>query len=438
MKKILCGICVMAFLFASFDVNAQVVGPDSGRTFSLSPDVIPGDCDSTQMAVVNFRINGSALLRDYMDNARALDMLDQTFNQPDFLDNLQRLVITAGSSPEGRIAYNEELAGKRAQAVKSYILWRFPFLNRDMISTTSIGEDWAGLRQLVADDANMPNRAAVLEVIDSNRGSDAKIAKLKTIGGGAYRYMATHMFPRLRRAVSVGLYYKVKESEPAIVEEPEPIVEPQPVVEPEPEPAIEPEPEPVVEIPARIVEKYPLFAIKTNLLFDAATALNVEVEVPIGKRWSVAAEWIFPWWLWKSKQIALETGTATVEGRYWLGNREEKPLLTGWFAGLYAGAGYYDLEWKNRGYQGELWHFGVGAGYAHTISKNGNWRMEYALGLGYMTTDYRKYRPEMGLDDKWHLIRQRNGTRTWVGPTRAKVSLVWMFNATKTRKGGVR
>jgi len=37
-------------------------------------------------------------------------------------------------------------------------------------------------------------------------------------------------------------------------------------------------------------------AIKTNLLFDLATILNVEVELPLAPNWSVAGEWIFPWW----------------------------------------------------------------------------------------------------------------------------------------------
>ena len=46
-------------------------------------------------------------------------------------------------------------------------------------------------------------------------------------------------------------------------------------------------------------EKRPLntvAALKTNLLFDAVTALNFEVEVPIGKRFSVMVEDVFPWW----------------------------------------------------------------------------------------------------------------------------------------------
>ncbi|MDR2911013.1 MAG: DUF3575 domain-containing protein [Bacteroidales bacterium] len=164
------------------------------------------------------------------------------------------------------------------------------------------------------------------------------------------------------------------------------------------------------------------------MLFDASSAINTEIEVPLGSHWSLAGEWIFPWWLQVDKQRALQLGLGTLEMRRWLGNREHRLPMTGWFAGLHAGAGYYDLEWENKGYQGELFHAGLSAGYAHTISRNGNWRMEYSLGMGYMQTRYHEYIPRFGSDDEWHLIRQRSGNFIWVGPARAKVSLVFMLN----------
>ena len=185
-------------------------------------------------------------------------------------------------------------------------------------------------------------------------------------------------------------------------------------------------------------ERKPLFAVKTNLLFDVLSALNVEIEVPIGKRWSVAGEYVFPWWLWEEKQIAFEMLNLNIEGRYWLGSRADKKEMTGWYMGLYAGGGYFDFEWKKRGYQGEFFiATGLSAGYAHTIGKSGNWRMEYGIGVGYLHTNYREYVPKFGSDGEWHLIRQRSGNYTWMGPTKAKVSLVWMING-KKKKGGAR
>lgn len=179
----------------------------------------------------------------------------------------------------------------------------------------------------------------------------------------------------------------------------------------------------------------PLLAVKTNLLFDAASALNVEVEVPIGERWSVAGEWIFPWWLWERKQVCLQVLSGNLEGRYWWGERRQQKRLTGWFSGFYMGGGLYDLEWKTKGYQGEFFiAAGLSAGYAHTLNKSGSLRMEYALGIGYMQTKYREYIPQNGGE---RLLWQRDGRYSWFGPTRAKVSLVWMIDY-KNKKGGAR
>lgn len=77
------------------------------------------------------------------------------------------------------------------------------------------------------------------------------------------------------------------------------------------------------------------------------------------------------------------------ELRYWWGERTGRSQMTGWFTGLYAGGGYYDVEWKTKGYQGEFVSAGITGGFAHSISKN--WRMEYSLGLGYLGSKYREY-----------------------------------------------
>jgi hypothetical protein len=44
----------------------------------------------------------------------------------------------------------------------------------------------------------------------------------------------------------------------------------------------------------RLYEKTHI-ALKSNVLFDAVSAINVELEVPIDKSWSVAGKYIFPW-----------------------------------------------------------------------------------------------------------------------------------------------
>ena len=178
----------------------------------------------------------------------------------------------------------------------------------------------------------------------------------------------------------------------------------------------------------------PVLALKTNLLFDAALMPNVEIEVPIGKRWSLNSEYIFPWWLIDGDKYALQLLMGGLEGRYWLGgkrNRLKREVLTGHFLGLYAGGGLYDLQWQENGYQGEFFiAAGLSYGWATRIARN--LYLELSLGIGLLRTGYRHYHAR---DNYQTLLWQEDGRYTWIGPTKAKVSLVWLING-KAKKGG--
>jgi hypothetical protein len=85
------------------------------------------------------------------------------------------------------------------------------------------------------------------------------------------------------------------------------------------------------------------------------------------------------------------------------------------------------LDNKRTGIQGEFYILaGISAGYAHSISKNDRVRLEYALGLGYLQTRYRKYH----YDDFDYVLdapREQVWKTSILGPTQAKVSVVWML-----------
>ena len=179
-----------------------------------------------------------------------------------------------------------------------------------------------------------------------------------------------------------------------------------------------------------------LLALKTNLLFDAALMPNVEIEVPVGKRWSVNGEYAFPWWQFDRGKYCMQVLMGGLEGRYWLGSRksrEDREVLTGHFLGLYAGGGKYDLQWGEKGYQGEFFiAAGVSYGWATRIARH--LHLEFNIGIGLLRTDYRHYHAR---DNYQTLLWQENGKYTWFGPTKAKISLVWLLNR-RVKKGGSR
>ena len=107
-------------------------------------------------------------------------------------------------------------------------------------------------------------------------------------------------------------------------------------------------------------------------------------------------------------------------------------VLTGHFFGFYAGGGKYDLQWEEKGYQGEFYiASGISYGYALPIARNLN--LEFCIGIGLLQTNYKHYRT---INDYRTLLWQSNGNYTWFGPTKAKRSFVWVLG--RKVKGGER
>ena len=129
------------------------------------------------------------------------------------------------------------------------------------------------------------------------------------------------------------------------------------------------------------------------------------------------------------KPARLEILCGTLEARYWFGHREDRPVLNGWFVGVYSGAGLYDLQWKAKGYQGEFFMAaGVSGGYSHKIGKRAkNLSMEYSLGFGHFRSHYTKYEAYYFPDDEWHPIRKNKVRSRWTGQPQATVSMGCMF-----------
>ena len=161
--------------------------------------------------------------------------------------------------------------------------------------------------------------------------------------------------------------------------------------------------------------------MKNNLLYDLALAPNLEVEIPVGKRWSLNAEYKCPWWLNSKHDFCYQLLSGGVEGRCWLGNRQKRNRLTGHFIGLYAEGGIYDFQWKGDGYRGDYYGAaGVTYGYARQLARHLS--LEFSFGIGYLTTEYKKYTPYEG-----DIVWTTSGRYNFIGPTKAKVSLVWLI-----------
>ncbi|MFR9602915.1 MAG: DUF3575 domain-containing protein [Rikenellaceae bacterium] len=178
-----------------------------------------------------------------------------------------------------------------------------------------------------------------------------------------------------------------------------------------------------------VVESKPILALKTNLLFDVVSLLNIEAEVPLWSNWSVAAEWIFPWWLGRKDQMCIELLAGELQGRYWFEPHNPQTPMIGWFVGGYCSGGYYDLELSYKGYHGEFWGGGICGGYAHELRPR--LRIEYAVGVGGTHNKYDRYDVVLDCQDQTRLLRNKRGVYNWWGVTKVEVSLVWVLNKNK-------
>ena len=380
--------------------------------------------------LVHFRIGSSLVEKDYLSNNSTFQKLNTLLLDSTYRSRIVSITTYATTSPDGILKENELLARKRSVAIRGYLRWSYPWLKTIIINTNSDVNQWSGLIPYIEKDNTIPHKNIVLNILQ-NSGDEAQTIvreQLKDIDNGlVWRYILKHYLPYFRSGWCVINTLKVGNKKEIIAEIEEPVVVNIPT---DTLPANHEATPPSGELDSQKTE---YFALKTNLLFDALLMPNIEIEVPIGDRFSIAGEWMFPWWIGKNNDKALQVLSGTVEGRYWFGNRTERRKMTGWFAGLYAGGGLYDLQNNSKGYQGEFFiAAGLSGGYAHTINKRGNLRMEYSLGVGYLKTNYRYY---VGMEDNKYLVWQNDGNYSWVGPTKLEVSLVWMLNFNRKRGG---
>ncbi|MBS1439042.1 MAG: DUF3575 domain-containing protein [Alistipes sp.] len=164
------------------------------------------------------------------------------------------------------------------------------------------------------------------------------------------------------------------------------------------------------------------WAIKTNLLYWAALAPNLEAELGLGHRWSVGLEALCAWWSNERAHRYYQLFAAGPEVRF----RFAGPgRFHGHYVGLYGSAGFYDLENRKTGYQGDFWSAGITYGYQLPVGRS--FGVEFAVGAGMIGSSYKTYEPRDGL-----YVYQQTKRIRYTGLTKARISLLWRFGG----KGG--
>lgn len=349
------------------------------------------------------------------------------FNNSAF--TLKNIHVVGAASPEGALQFNQTLARRRALSVADYLKEHLSIAD-SLMQVTSIGVDWEGLEEMVMNLENMPDRDEVMRVLQHpDYGHNERLWRLKQIDRRIpYEWMYKHLFPSLRYSRVIVSYEMrlLPEVPPLFFDESLPVESVFPDTLPLPE---------SVSVADPVASRPFYWALKTNALYDVAMVPNVGVEIYIGKGWSVNANWMYAWWSKRSKNNFWRIYGGDVEVRRWLGEQASRKTLQGHHVGVYGQGVTYDFELGGRGYLGDKWSFGGGLSYGYSLPVGKRLNMDFTLGLGYLTSEYKEYLPIEG-----HYVWQLTKRLHWWGPTKAEVSLVWLLgreNANR-QKGGTR
>lgn len=423
--------------YRTYDFSKLVVAPDPLSTTTLKVDLsdygssgrwsrASNDSSETDVVMIHYRVNKIILDPEYMNNKYELSIIDRTFSNVPLVEEMDFVVIIGAASPEGYTDRNAKLGENRALALKSYIMQKFPYINRDRILTYSMGEDWDGLIHMIESDPEVPARDQLLEMLNMEPDPNMKRAKMKRMNNGVtYQYLDKHMLPYLRGGSACLIYYK-KEKAPEIITHYDTVFVERIIYD-------------CPEEPVRVRKPF-YIVVKNNLLFDLALLPNLAIEIPFGKnyKWSAEVEGHWSWWNTGADDYHYHRiQMAGVELRHWFANKTGNPL-NGWYAGIYGYGGTYDLRLftndnDDKGYLSD-WSYsaGLSIGYAMPIAKR--WNLEFGLGIGYFGGKYKKYDVSDCKDNTFPWLSTHN--RNYVGLTKAKVSLVWLIGSGTNRKKG--
>lgn len=163
-------------------------------------DILPADVVHIIVGpYLNFKVNQSALLADYMNNPAELAKIHSSIDSIREDDNyrIARIKIVGYSSPEGNYDANARLSEQRAKALVQNLKHAYK-LDDSMIECRSVPENWEGLAAWLRE-YRPSYMQKVLDIIGQTPEPDARDAKIKAIdGGNIYNALLQEVYPKLR------------------------------------------------------------------------------------------------------------------------------------------------------------------------------------------------------------------------------------------------
>lgn len=169
-------------------------------------------------------------------------------------------------------------------------------------------------------------------------------------------------------------------------------------------------------------------AVKTNLIYDVTSSINLGVETGLAQKWTLDLSGNLNSWS-KNDHTKWKHWMVQPEARYWFCDRFSRHFIGAHLIGgafnfgninnslSFLGTDFSVLS-DNR-YQGYAYGAGVAYGFAFMLSRHMN--IELEAGFGYICFDYDTF------DCSGCGQLMTSGIHHYVGPTKAAVNLVFLF-----------
>jgi outer membrane protein OmpA-like peptidoglycan-associated protein len=162
----------------------------------------------------------------------------------------------------------------------------------------------------------------------------------------------------------------------------------------------------------------PTIALKSNLLYDLTSTINLGAEFRLSDRFTLDVPLNYNPWTFSGNKKIKHLGVQP-ELRYWL-----KQSFRGSFFGAHAHVATYNWSRVFTDYQYEGWLIGAGLSYGYRWNLGSRWGLEASLGVGYARLNYDKYAAPKE-DCSTCGERLKSSGRNYFGPTKAALSLVY-------------
>ena len=156
----------------------------------------------------------STVFNNEVTFGKILDAIDKIHTNPHY--KIEKLHVAGYASPEGPQKFNTWLGINRANALINYIIEHRPQygLTEDNFEIHNGEENWVGLKRVLSE-SELEERDAIIKIIDNTElsGEEKKREIKKLDGGKAWDHMLKDIYPHLRCARYLAVYYDSSDDE---------------------------------------------------------------------------------------------------------------------------------------------------------------------------------------------------------------------------------